>query len=46
MKTKNVSGRELESRFSKERIEYIKLDYLKGGDDQGGEPGSGPWPKP
>lgn len=46
MKRKIMSSREMKSMFREERIEYRKLDYLKGGDDQGGQPGIGPWPNP
>jgi hypothetical protein len=46
MKKKTMSRSELESMFSEERIENRKLNYLTGGDDQGGQPGTGPWPRP
>jgi hypothetical protein len=37
---------EFEKRFQNEKLEEKQLNYLRGGDGDGSEPGISPWPKP
>jgi hypothetical protein len=44
MKRKSMFKVDLETRFRNERMERMKMNYLKGGDGDGGQPGNDdPW---
>ncbi len=45
MKKKAMFDANLEARFSQEKMDDSKLNYLKGGDGDGSQPGIPEWPK-
>jgi len=45
MKKKAMFNANLEARFSQEKMDDNKLNFLKGGDGDGGQGGIDPWPK-
>ncbi len=44
MKRSTMTKADLEARFTAEKMDDRKLNFLKGGDFDGGEPGTNPWP--
>ncbi len=45
MKKKAMFNANLEARFSQEKMDDSKLNFLKGGDGNGSQPGIDPWPE-
>jgi hypothetical protein len=44
MKRSKTVVPELEARFGKDKLERVKMQYLLGGDENGGQPGDdAPW---
>jgi len=44
MKRSTMTKTNLEARFNAEKMEDRKMNFLKGGDADGSEPGTNPWP--
>ena len=45
MKKKAMFKTNLKARFSQEKLDDNKLNFLKGGDGDGSQPGIPPWPE-
>ena len=47
MKRSTMTKTDLEARFTAEKMDDRKMNFLKGGDPDGdgGEPGTNPWPE-
>ncbi len=44
MKRSTMTKADLEARFTAEKMEDKKLNFLRGGDENGGQGGIPPWP--
>ena len=45
MRRTKLTKTNLEARFTEERMDDKKLNFLKGGDGNGGQGGTNPWPE-
>ncbi len=46
MKRSTMTKTDLEARFNAEKMDNKKLNFLRGGDADGGQGGIPPWPEP